>query len=268
MIDVRRMDKHIRLGYKMVKVFIEHDKTTVFTYIDDAYNTLKHTCLIMEIPKGVSPINALPVSKMKLRRPGICAKKLMLRWKHNDANVVGESSFRLEDGESSQPNTANPTTQTNFSNDFYSAFDPHLEVEDFNPFFGLYSEPVDATIARNECVGKGKWVVLDDYQIHVEANKTIENETADGNSDGDTSESSEHDDFVDTDNQLVDVELDMDHFDTANAKTIGNDGTHEFNANDVFDIGIDVIDTKEFESASDEDGIERIRSRKMKQLKK
>nr|GFC37626.1 hypothetical protein [Tanacetum cinerariifolium] len=42
----------------------------------------------------------------------------------------------------------------------------------------------------------------------------------------------------------------------------------EFNANDVFDIGIDVIDTEEFESASDEYGIERIRSRKMKQLKK
>ncbi|GJR72688.1 mutator type transposase [Tanacetum coccineum] len=65
--------------------------------------------------------------------------------------------------------------------------------------------------------------------------------------------------FVDTDNQLVDVEVDMDHFDTANAKTMGNDRTPEFNANEVFDIGIDVIDTEEFESASDEDGIERIR---------
>ncbi|GJV67247.1 mutator type transposase [Tanacetum coccineum] len=75
-------------------------------------------------------------------------------------------------------------------------------------------------------------------------------------------------DFVDTDNQLVDVKVDMDHFDTTIAKTMGNDGTPEFNANEVFDIGIDVIDTEEFESASNEDGIERIRSRKMIQLKK
>nr|GEZ13418.1 hypothetical protein [Tanacetum cinerariifolium] len=220
--------------------------------------------------KGMSPINASPVSKMKPRRPvlGIYAKKLLLGWKQNDANVIGESSYRLEDGESSQPNTANPTTQTDFSNDFYSLSNLYLEVEDFDPFFGLDSEPVDATIARNECVGKGKRVGLDDDQIHVEANKTIENETADRNSDEDTSESSEHDEFVDTNNQLVDVEVDMDHFDTANAKTMGNDGTPEFNANDVFDIGIDVIDTEEFESTCDEDGIERIRSRKMKQLKK
>nr|GEU92852.1 hypothetical protein [Tanacetum cinerariifolium] len=209
--------------------------------IDDAYNTPKHKCLIMEIPEGVSPINASPVSKMKPRRlvSGICAKKLLLGWKQKDVNFIGESSSRLEDGESSQPNTANPTTQTDFANDFYSTSNPYLEVEDFDPFFGLDSEHVDATIARNECVGKGKWVALNDDQIHVKANKTIENETADGNSDGDTSESSEHDEFVDTDNQLVVVEVDMDHFDTTNAKTMGNDGTPEFNAKDVFDIGID-----------------------------
>nr|GEZ38844.1 putative transposase, mutator type, MULE transposase domain protein [Tanacetum cinerariifolium] len=216
--DARRMAEYIRLGYKMIDVLIEHDKTTVFTYIDDAYNTPKHKCLIMKIPEGVSPINASLVNKMKPIRPvlGICAKKLLLGWKQNDANVIGESRSRLEDGGSSQPNIVNPTTQTDFVNDFYSASNPYLEVEDFDPFFRLDSEPVDATIARNECVGKGKGVALDDDQIHVEANKTIKNETADGNSYGDTSESSEHDEF----------------------------------------------------SASDEDGIERIRSRKMKQLKK
>nr|GEX72930.1 hypothetical protein [Tanacetum cinerariifolium] len=259
--DVRRMAEYIRLGYKMIEVFIEHDKTTVFTYIDAAYNTLKHKCLIIEIPEGVSPINASPVSKMKPRRPisRIYAKKLLLGWKQNDANVMGGSSSRPEDGESSQPNTANLTTQTNFANDFYSTLDPYLEVEDFDHFFGLDSDPIHATTFRNEWVGKGKGVALDDDQIHVDA---------DGNNDGDTSESSKHDEFMDTDNQLVDVEVGMDHFDTSNAKTMGNDGTTEFNANEVFDIGIDVIDTKEFESASNEDGIERIRSRKMKQLKK
>nr|GEY13897.1 hypothetical protein [Tanacetum cinerariifolium] len=192
--------------------FSVHELNDMVKKIDAAYNTPKHKCLIMEIPEGVTPINASP----------------------NDAHVIDESSSRPEDGESSHPNTANPTTQTNFANDLYSALDPYLEVKDFDPFF-------------------------DDDQIHVEVN---------GNSDGDTSESSEHDEFVDTDNQLVDLEVDMDHFDTANAKIMINDGTHVFNANEVFDIGIDVIDTEEFESAYDEDRIERIRRRKMKHLKK
>ncbi|GKG60960.1 hypothetical protein Tco_0616776, partial [Tanacetum coccineum] len=79
--------------------------------------------------------------------------------------------------------------------------------------------------------------------------------------------SSEHDELVDTDNELVDVEVDMDHFDRTNAKIMGNEGTLEFNADEEFDIGMDVIDTEEFESASDEDGIERIMSRKIKQHK-
>ncbi|GKF84171.1 hypothetical protein Tco_0249069, partial [Tanacetum coccineum] len=35
-----------------------------------------------------------------------------------------------------------------------------------------------------------------------------------------------------------------------------------------FDIGIDVIDNEEFESASSEDGIDMIRKRRIKQLKK
>ncbi|GJU10378.1 mutator type transposase [Tanacetum coccineum] len=43
---------------------------------------------------------------------------------------------------------------------------------------------------------------------------------------------------------------------------------HEFKANEDFDIDIDVIDNKEFESASDDDRIDRIRKRKLKQLKK
>ncbi|GKB54062.1 hypothetical protein Tco_0904815, partial [Tanacetum coccineum] len=92
--------------------------------------------------------------------------------------------------------------------------------------------------------------------------------TDDGNSNDDSSDSSENKKLVDADNELVDVEVDMEHFDKINAKTMGNDGTPEFNAHEDFDIGMDVIDTKEFESASDEDGIERIRSRKIKQLKK
>nr|GEV37713.1 nucleotide-binding alpha-beta plait domain-containing protein [Tanacetum cinerariifolium] len=193
--DVRRMVEYIILGYEIIEVFIKHDKTTVFTYIDDAYNTPKHKCVIMEIPSG---------------------------WKQNDANVIGESRSRHED-----------------------------RVEDFDPFFGLYSKPVDARNATNKCVGKGKGVALDDDQIHVKADNTMDNETNDGNSNGDSSDSSEHDELVDIDNELVDVEDNMDHFDRINAKTMGNDDTPEFNVDEDFDIGLDVIDTEEFERASD-----------------
>ncbi|GJW53172.1 mutator type transposase [Tanacetum coccineum] len=197
--DVRRMAKYIRLGYNMIEVFIELDKTTVFTYIDAAYNTPKSKCVIMEIPDGVSPKNA-PINKMKPRRlvSRICAKQLMLWWKQNDANVIGESSSRHEDGESSQPNTTNLTTQTDFANDFYSASDPFLGEDDFDPFFGLDSQHVDATTARNEYVDKGKWVALDDDQIYVAADNNMEIKIDDGNSDRD---SSEHDELVDTDNK-------------------------------------------------------------------
>ncbi|GJZ23478.1 hypothetical protein Tco_0560937 [Tanacetum coccineum] len=230
--DVRRMVEYIRLCYKMIEVFIEHDKTTVYTYIDAAYNTQTKKCVIMEILNGVSPKNA-PISKMKPRRP---------------------------------PNTTTLTTPTKFANDFYSASNPFLEED--NPFFGLDSEPVDATTAKNECVDKGKGVVLDDDQVHVATDNTMENETDDENNDGDSSKSSEHDELVDVDNDLVDVAVDMDHFDRTNAKTMGNEGTPEFNADEEFDMGMDVIDTEEFESASDEDRIDRIRSRKIKQLNK
>nr|GEX86672.1 hypothetical protein [Tanacetum cinerariifolium] len=180
--DVRRMAEYIRLGYNMIEVFIEHEKTIVFTYIDDAYNTPKQKCVIMEIPDGVSPKNA-PVSKMKPRRP-----------------VSGN-------GESSQPNTANPTTQTDFANEFYSASDPFMGVEDFDPFFGLDSKPVEARYATNECEGKGKEVALDDDQLDVETDNTMDNETGDGNSDNDSSDSSEHDELVDVDNELFEKEL-------------------------------------------------------------
>ncbi|GJZ32874.1 mutator type transposase [Tanacetum coccineum] len=190
------------------------------------------------------------------------------RMSENDANVIGEISYRHEDGESSQPNTTNPTTQTDFANDFYSASDTFLGEDDFDHFFGLDSEPVDATNAKNECVDKGKRVALDDDQIHVQGDNTMENETYDGNSDGDSSERSEHDKLVDTNNKLVEVEVDIAHFDRTNAKKIGNEGKPKFNTDEEFDIGMDVIDPKEFESASDEDGIERIKSRKLKHLKR
>ncbi|GJS84268.1 retrovirus-related pol polyprotein from transposon TNT 1-94 [Tanacetum coccineum] len=155
--------------------------------------------------------------------------------KETDANVIGESSSRHEDSQSSQPKTTTQTTQTKFADDFYSADDPFNGADDFDPFFGLDSELVGAT---TECVGKGKWVALDDDQVYVADDNEVE----------------------------IDVEVDMDHFDKSNANTIGNKRTPEFNANEDFDIVIDVIDNEEFESAF-YDGIERTRKRKLKYLK-
>ena len=77
--DVRKMADYIRLGYKMIEVFIEHEKTTVYTYIDAAYNTPSKRCVIVELPETVTPKNAAP-SKKKPRKEvsGSCSKKLML----------------------------------------------------------------------------------------------------------------------------------------------------------------------------------------------
>nr|GEX02115.1 hypothetical protein [Tanacetum cinerariifolium] len=168
--DGRRMSEYIRLGYKIIKVFIKDDNTTMYTYINAAYNTQTKKCVIMEIPDGVSPKNA-PISKMKPRRL-----------------VLGE--------------------------------------EDFDPFFGLDSQHVDSTTTRNECADKGKRVALNDDQVHIAADNVIEIKT------------------------VIKIVV----------KTIGNKGTLEFNADEDFDIGIDVIDTEESESASDENGIDMIRN--------
>ncbi|GKD43883.1 hypothetical protein Tco_1268528, partial [Tanacetum coccineum] len=83
---------------------------------------------------------------------------------------TGESS-RHEDSQSSQPKTTTQTTQTKFADDFYSVDDPFNGAEDFDPFFGLDSELVGAT---TKCVGKGKWVALDDDQVYVADDNEVE----------------------------------------------------------------------------------------------
>ncbi|GJS84267.1 hypothetical protein Tco_0750808 [Tanacetum coccineum] len=50
--DVRRMVEYIRLGYKRIDAYIEHDKTTVYTYIEAAYNAPSKKCVIMKLPNG------------------------------------------------------------------------------------------------------------------------------------------------------------------------------------------------------------------------
>ncbi|GKE08992.1 mutator type transposase, partial [Tanacetum coccineum] len=182
--DVKIMSEYIRLGYKMIEVYIKHDKTTVFTYIKAAYNTPSKKCVIMEYPEG----NNAPQTKLKPRRAvlGNCAKKLLLGWKENDATKICKSSTRHEDGESSQPKTTTDTTQTEFATDFYTTGDP-LMGQDFDPFFGLDNAPVDATntpTTKVDCVGKGKGIALDDGQVdvseYVDWNEAAEDENRDG----------------------------------------------------------------------------------------
>nr|GEV03178.1 hypothetical protein [Tanacetum cinerariifolium] len=105
-----------------------------------------------------------------------------------------------------------------------------IREEDFDPFFGLDSQHVDSTTTRNECADKGKGVTLNDDQVHVAADNAIEMKT------------------------MIRIVVEV------------VKGTPEFNADEDFDIGIDVIDTEEYESALDENGIDMIRSRKIKLL--
>nr|GEW66140.1 hypothetical protein [Tanacetum cinerariifolium] len=220
--DVRIMSEYIRLGYKMIEVYIEHDKTTVFTYIEAAYKTPSKKCVIIEYPE----CNNAPQTKLKPRIAvlGNCAKKLLLGWKENDVNEICESSTRNEDDNAPVDATNTPTTKA-------------------------------------DCVGKGKGIALDDDQADVledvDWNKAAEDENrdVDGNDSDSDGYSSECDGLVDEENELVDGEVGMDGFDRANANTMRNEGTTEFNAYEDFDIGIKVVDNDEFESASDEEGI-------------
>ncbi|GJR58101.1 hypothetical protein Tco_1500263 [Tanacetum coccineum] len=122
-----------------------------------------------------------------------------------------------------------------------------LMGQDFDPFFGLDSAPVDDTntpTTKADCMGKGKGIALDDSQVdvleYVDWNEAAEDENKDGDgSDSDSDGySSESDGLVYEENELVDVEVDMDGFDRANDNTMGNKGTIEFNADEDFDIKI------------------------------
>ncbi|GJU10376.1 hypothetical protein Tco_1132772 [Tanacetum coccineum] len=87
---IKKMVEYIRLSYKMIEAYIEHEKTIIYNYIEASYNTPSKRYVIDELCDDGIPQNAQP-SKMKPRRAvsGSCAKRLMLGWKENDANVIG-----------------------------------------------------------------------------------------------------------------------------------------------------------------------------------
>ncbi|GJY73722.1 hypothetical protein Tco_0478153 [Tanacetum coccineum] len=86
--DVRKLTEYVRLGNKMTRVYIEHEKTTLHTYYmthEDADSSTPR-CVIEEIKDDAMP--EIRVTKLKPRKPvkGHSAKKLMLEW-NDEANV-------------------------------------------------------------------------------------------------------------------------------------------------------------------------------------
>ncbi|GJS80144.1 mutator type transposase [Tanacetum coccineum] len=77
------------------------------------------------------------------------------------------------------------------------------------------------------------------------------------------------DELVDKENLVEHVHVDMDTLDKSNVDTLGvDDREGEFNANEEIDVDLDVIEIEEFESTSDAGGLERIRQRKLRPLRK
>nr|GEY64425.1 hypothetical protein [Tanacetum cinerariifolium] len=88
-------------------------------------------------------------------------------------------------------------------------------------------------------------------------------------SDSGSSDGNDSDELVDNENLVEHVHVDMDTLDKNNADKLSvEDRQGELNAHEDIDVDLDVIDNEELESASNEDGLERVRQKKLKQLRK
>ncbi|PWA35861.1 zinc finger, SWIM-type [Artemisia annua] len=187
---------------------------------------------------------------------GSCAKKLLLGCQ--DEVDVGQSSHH---GESSHPVTESMGQPSAFANDFYSASDPFLGVDDFDPFYGLDNIEISDKRPAEPCIGKGKSKVVDEDVPPEEEEEGI-SDNEDGQDDG-----NDTDDLVDVENTVDDVIVNMDNFDKTNAKIMGEKeppNLSECIANEERELALHVVDNDEFESASDEDE----RQRKLKHFRK
>ncbi|GJY71350.1 zinc finger, SWIM-type containing protein [Tanacetum coccineum] len=156
-----------------------------------------------------------------------------------------------------------------FVDDFYAVDDPFNGQSDFEPLFGLDDIAplvnVDGTVK-----GKGKAIEVDvvDKGKDIAIDDEIEN-LDDTEDEEQSSEEEESDGFMDVENPMEEVKVNMDSFDRNDADNMGYEqNPREFNANDEIEVDMDVMDPDEFESASDEDRLERIRNKKLKQLRK
>ncbi|GJS38754.1 hypothetical protein Tco_0563797 [Tanacetum coccineum] len=226
--DVRKLAEYVRLGNKMIQE-IE----------DDAMPEMK-------------------VIKLRPRKPvkGQYSKKLMLEW-------TGEPNVgAVDQGQASQV-----TKEIGESN---NDFDPFLDLDTLD----------DADREISESIGKGKGgleTVEEDEIVIGGGNETKTNDVTDveegsdskEGSDNESSDGTDSDELVDKENPVEHVHVDMDTFDKSNAdKLDAKDRQGEFNSNKEIDVDLDAIDNEEFESASHEHGLERVRQRKLKQLRK
>ncbi|GJZ52743.1 hypothetical protein Tco_0607628 [Tanacetum coccineum] len=166
---------------------------------------------------------------------------------------------------------------------FYpESYDGEDEI-DFDPFLDLDSLDV-ADMEIPQSIRKGNETETNNVtDVEDEIARGVGNETETNNatdveegSDSEKGNDSKHGSYSESsdgnnsdENPVEHVHVDMDTFDKSNADTLGDKDKHgEFNANEEMDVDLDVIDNEEFESASDEDRVDRVRQRKLKQLKK
>nr|GEW53914.1 putative reverse transcriptase domain-containing protein [Tanacetum cinerariifolium] len=174
--------------------------------------------------------------------------------KIRDRLVVGQSSQVTKVGQSSHSNPTPIVQPYAFVDDFYAVDYPFNGKGDFEPLFRL--DDIAPLVNVNGIV-KGK-------------EKAIEVDVGDkgkGIAIDDEIESLE--DFMDVENPVEEVEVNMDSFDRTDADNMGYEqNPRKFNANDEIEVDMDVMDPDEFESVADDDGLERIRNKKLKQLRK
>nr|GEW33641.1 zinc finger, SWIM-type [Tanacetum cinerariifolium] len=205
-------------------------------------STPKNSCIV-EAPDDIISVkrpNKLPPKKCS---KSACARNL-LGWNEiRDRLGVGQSSQVTKVGQGSQSNPTPIVQPSAFVDDFYAVDDPFNGQGDFEPLFCLDDIAplvnVDGTVK-----GKGKAIEVDV---------------------GDKGKGIAFDDEIES---LEDAEDEEQGSEEEESDIFWMWSTLEFNANDEIEVDMDVMDPDEFESASDEDGLERIRSRKLKQLRK
>ena len=257
--DVITLSEYVKLGHREIDVYVQHDRTPLHQVYQEAdFRTPKNSCIIEEIP-AQKPSKLKP---MKLGKSS-CARNL-LGW--NDIRerlVVGQSSQVSEVGQSSQSKPTLNDQPSSFVEDFYSIDDPFMGNDDFQQLVGLENLKAVVEGPSIDVGDKGKGVAVDDGAVNLGEDVDIAHSTDEEQSDG----------YVDEENPLEHVAVNMDTFDASNADKMGTtELPKEFNANEEIevdvDVDVDVMDVDEFESASDEDGLDRIRKRKVKQLMK
>nr|GEW07338.1 hypothetical protein [Tanacetum cinerariifolium] len=233
--DVLALGEYVRLGNRVTEVYVEHHTSTLDTYYQSQHvteiSTPKNSCIIE------APDDIIPAKRPNKFPPKKCGKSAyarnLLGWNEiRDKLGVGQSSQVTEVDQSSQSNPTPIVQPSAFVDDFYVVDDPFNGQGDFEPLFRL-----------------------DDITPLVNVDGTVKGERKAIK--------------VDVGDKGKEVEVNMDSFDRTNADNMGYEqNPMEFNANDEIEVDMDVMDPDEFESASDEDGLERIRNKKLKQLGK